>query len=146
LKRHDYVVTSLDFGVGLNRAVDTLSKLVRWQEQFGYILSSESRNLDALRDGFEFPLRPGSGLVLELLNADIAHSEDSRWLTGLLSIASEYSHQQLALGARFFATLILDSGSTLIGQAYESLSVPVPFWRGSRPNPFEDDARNEETS
>jgi hypothetical protein len=50
----------------------------------------------------------------------------------LLSIAREHSRWQLALGARFFATLILDRGSPLIGAPYESLSVPVPFWTAAR--------------
>ena len=140
LQRHDYAITSLDFDGGLDPVVSTLGRLLRWEEQFGYILSGDSRNLAALRDGFEFRVRPGHGMVFELLNTDIAHSEDSHWLAGLLSIAAEYSHQQLALGARFFTTLILDTKSKLVGQVYESLAVPVPFWNAGRSNPFEESA------
>jgi hypothetical protein len=137
LQRNDYAITSIDFGSGLNPAVGALGKLFRWEEQFGYILAGDSRNLNALRDGFEFSVKPGSGAVLEFLNADMAHSEDPEWFGGLLSIASEYSHQQLALGARFCTTLILDSGSKLVGQTYESVAVPVTFGLVGQ-NPFED--------
>jgi hypothetical protein len=140
LQRHDYAITSLDFGGGLNPAVSALGRLFRWEEQFGYVLSGDSRNLDALRDGFEFPVKPGNGMVFELLNTGIAHSENSHWLAGLLSIASEYSLQQLALGACFFTTLILEVESKLVGQVYESLAVPVPFWGAGRSDPFEDSA------
>jgi hypothetical protein len=88
--------------------------------------------LDALRDGFDFNLKPGEGHVLELLNAEVAQREDPWWLSGLLAIAHEHSVQQLALGARFFAVLVLDRDSLLIGAPYESLSVPVPFWTAAR--------------
>jgi hypothetical protein len=70
--------------------------------------------------------------VLELLNAEVAHHEDPQWFAGLLAIAHEHSRRQLALGARFFATLFLDRGSALIGAEYEKLSVPVPFWTAAR--------------
>ena len=137
LRQHGYALTSIDFAQGIGPAVVALGELFRWEEQFGYRLTSEKRNLDALRDGFEFDLEPGQGHVLELLNADAAHREDPRWLTGLLAIAHEYSRWQLALGARFFATLVLDRGSPLIGAAYETLSVPFPYSTAARHgNPF----------
>ena len=132
LRQHDYAVTSVDFGLGVSLAVGTLGEKFRWEEQFGYRLMPESRNLDALRDGFDFNLKPGEGHVLELLNAEVAHREDPRWLSGLFAIAHEHSLRQLALGARFFATLVLDGGSPLIGAPYETLSVPVPFWTAAR--------------
>ena len=103
-----------------------LGEQLRWEEQFGYKLTNEQRPSDALGDGFEFGLKPGQGHVLELLNAEVAHREDLRWLRGLLSIAHEYSRWQLALRARFFAMLVLDHGSPLIGVAYATLSVPFP--------------------
>jgi hypothetical protein len=132
LRQHDYAVTSIDFAEGVSPAVVALGERFRWEEQFGYRLAPENRNLDALRDGFDFELNPGEGHVLELLNAEVAHSEDPRWLFGLLAIAHEHSLRQLALGARFFATLVLDRGSPLIGAPYETLSVPVPFWTAAR--------------
>ena len=97
LRQHDYAVSSIDFAQGLSRAVVALGEKLRWEEQFGYRLAPESRNLDALRDGFEFELKPGQGQVLELLNAEVAHREDPRWLFGLLAISHEYSRNQLAL-------------------------------------------------
>ena len=132
LGEHGYTVTSVDFAQGVGPAVMALGEKFRWEEQFGYRLTAERRNLDALRDGFEFDLKPGQGHVLELLNSDVAHKEDPRWLAGLLAIAHEYSRWQLALGARFFATLFLDPGSPLIGAPYETLSVPVPFRTAAR--------------
>ena len=127
LRLHDYGVDSVDFGQGIGPAVIALGEMFQWHEQFGYAIKPESRNLDALRDGFEFDLRRGSGRVLELLNADVAYREDPRWLRGVLSIAHEYSHGQLGLGLRFFATLFLDAESPLIGMSYGSLSVPGAF-------------------
>jgi hypothetical protein len=102
LRQHDYAITSIDFAQGVSPAVVALGETFRWQEQFGYILSPDSRNLDALRDGFDFDLRPGQSHVLELLSAEVAHRENREWLSGLLAIAHEYSRWQLALGARFF--------------------------------------------
>jgi len=142
LQRHEYTVSSIDFAQGVGPAVVALGNLLRWEAQFGYTLTSDSRNLDALRDGFEFDLRPGQGHVLELLHADVAHREDPRWLLGLLAIAHERSRWELALGARFFVTLILDRlplnrHSPLIGVPFETLSVPGPFWHpGSQGDPF----------
>ena len=61
LRQHDYGVTSIDFALGVSPAVVALGELFRWEEQFGYSLKPESRNLNALRDGFEFDLKPGQG-------------------------------------------------------------------------------------
>lgn len=132
LRQHNYGLTSLDFAQGIGPAIVVLGERFHWEEQFGYKLTAQKRNLDALRDGFEFGLKPGQGHVLEMLNAEVAHREDHRWLAGLLAIAHEHSRSQLALGARFFATLFLDPGSPLIGAQYAKLSVPVPYWTAAR--------------
>jgi hypothetical protein len=137
LRQHDYAVSSIDFAQGIGPAVLALGEQVRWEEQFGYRLTPDKRNLNALRDGFEFDLKPGQGHVLELLNAEVAHREDPDWLSGLLSIAHDHSRWQLALGARFFMTLVLDRGSPLIGVPYQTSSVPAPFRTAARhANPF----------
>lgn len=128
LRKHNYAITSIDFEKGIGPAVVALGERLRWEDQFGYTLTAESRNLNAVRDGFDFNLKPGQRHVLELLHACVAHHEDAQWFAGLLAIVHEHSRRQLALGARFFATLFLDSGSPLIGVAYETLSVPGPFW------------------
>jgi hypothetical protein len=132
LRQHEYTVSSIDFSPGVGQAVKALGEMFRWEEQFGYKLTRESQNLNALRDGFEFDLKPGQGHVLELLNAEVAHNEDPHWLSGLLAIAHEHSRRHLALGARFFAMLVLDRGNPLIGAPFETLSVPVPFWTAAR--------------
>jgi hypothetical protein len=132
LRQHDYALSSIDFAQGVGPAVAALGKEFRWEVQFGYPLTPDSRNLDALRDGFAFDLQPRQGYVLELLNAEVAYREDAHWLSGLLAIAHEHSRWQLALGARFFVVLVLDPGSPLIGVPYETLSVPGPFWTAAR--------------
>jgi len=79
LRQHKYAISSIDFGRGLGPAVVALGDKCQWEDQFGYRLAAEDRNLDALRDGFDFGLKPGQGHVLELLNAEAAHREDPRF-------------------------------------------------------------------
>src|SRR5687768_3795364 len=76
LRENDYSLNAIDFGAGIGMAMVELGRLFRWQEQFGYELTSDSRNLDALRDGFDLDLPPGAGHAFELLNADVAYVED----------------------------------------------------------------------
>ncbi|HET6250554.1 MAG TPA: hypothetical protein VFE47_22900 [Tepidisphaeraceae bacterium] len=137
LRQQGYTIASIDFAQGVGPAVVALGELFHWEEQFGYRLTAEKRNLNALRDGFEFDLQAGQGHVLEMLNAEVAHQEDPDWFGGLLSITHEHFLCQLAVGARFFGMLILDRGSPLVGVGYEMLSVPVPFWSApNHENPF----------
>lgn len=60
LRRHGYAIDSLDCRPGLDEAIPALGRLLDWQGQFGYSLGPDDRNLDALRDGFEFNI-PQSG-------------------------------------------------------------------------------------
>jgi hypothetical protein len=139
LLKRDYTLHSINFLEGIGPAVVTMGKLFHWEEQFGYPLNPKSRNLDALRDGFEFDVNSGQGVVLELLNTEVAHREDPAWFTGLMSIVHEYSRNQLAVGARFFSVLILDQNSSLIGMPYETLAVPLTYSTSARHgNPFPD--------
>jgi hypothetical protein len=133
LRREGYGIESIDFRQGIGPATLAIRDLLRWEEKFGIPAKPDSLNLNALRDGFEFDLQPGEGKALELRDADVAYLEDREWLLGLLAIATEYSLQQLALGARFFAVLFLDRGSPLIGAQYESLIVPDTY--RTRPGP-----------
>jgi hypothetical protein len=128
LLRQGYEIDTVDCRPGLAVAVPALGRLLGWEEQFGYALRPESRNLDALRDGFEFAIPEGGGRVFEILRADLAWQEDPRWLCGLLSIAQEHSRQQLALGRRFFALLVVPEGSPFIGAVIEEIRVPAPYW------------------
>jgi len=132
LRTHGHAVSTIDFLQGIGPAVIAFGELFRWKEQFGYALGPESRILDALRDGFEFDVQPGRGVVLELMNAGVAYNENPSWFAGLLSIAREHSRVQLALGARFFTLLILSPCSALVGTAYEKVSVPSPFRTAAR--------------
>jgi hypothetical protein len=132
LRRHGYAIDSLDCRNGLAEVIPALGRMLRWQEQFGYSLGPNDRNLDALRDGFEFDVPDGGGRVLELFRADVAWREDARWLLGLLSIAHEHSIQQLALGRRFFALLAIPEDSPPVGAGIDQTQVPCPFWSPSR--------------
>jgi len=130
LKDNGYVLHTLNFAGGISPVVSGLGRYFRWQEQFGYSLDAESRNLSALADGFEIELPK---LVLKLSNFDRAWSEDSAWCRGFLSIVSEHSLRQLAIGGRFFGLLLVSSAeSALIGETFDDLSVPFPFrFRGT---------------
>jgi hypothetical protein len=128
LRREGYGVESIDFGQGIRAAVPQINEVFRWEEQFGYEFSSDrAPNLDALRDGFEFDLRPGDGKALVFHSAEVAYRKDRRWFLNLLAIAHEHSTEQLALGARFFTVLFLDEGSRLIGKRYEEVVVPRAY-------------------
>jgi hypothetical protein len=128
LRRHGYSIDSLDCTSGLAEAVPALGLMLGWREQFGHSLRTSDRNLNALRDGFEFLIPEEGGRVLEVIRPDLAWAEDPRWLLGLLSVAQEYSRQQLALGRRFFALLVISEGSPFVGEAIEQTRVPSPFW------------------
>ncbi|MCC9604968.1 hypothetical protein LOC68_25330 [Blastopirellula sp. JC732] len=128
LRSQNYGITSLDFANGVGPVVSYMGEIFLWEEQFGYKLTSDGGNLNALRDGFDFDLQPGQRHVLEIRNVDVAAKEDLPWLSGLLGIAHEYSRWQLALGARFFTLLALDESSPLIGLTYQTLTVPGLSW------------------
>jgi hypothetical protein len=102
LRRNGYGIDSFDCGAGVGQLVVELGRFFRWEEQFGYALGRDSRNLNALRDGFEFEISEAGGRVMELLRADLAWREEPDWFLGLVSIAMEHSRRQLALGRRFF--------------------------------------------
>jgi hypothetical protein len=105
-----------------------LGRLLCWEQQFGYSLSSDSRNLCALRDGFQFDIPEGGGHVFEIIRPEIAWEEDSLWLRGLLSIAQEHSRRQLALGRRFLTLLVVPERSPLIGAVIAETKVPGTYW------------------
>jgi hypothetical protein len=128
LLRQGYAIDTFDCRPGLAVAIPALGRLLRWEEEFGYPLHSHGRSLDALRDGFEFTIPEGGGRVFEILRPDLAWQEDHQWLCGLLSITQEQCRQQLALGRRFFALLVVPEGSPFIGAVVEEITVPAPFW------------------
>lgn len=128
LLRQGYEIDSFDCRPGLAVAVPELGRLLRWEEKFGYALVSDSRNLDALRDGFTFDIPEGCGRVFEMLRPDIAWREDRQWFCGLLDIIQEQCREELALGGRFFALLVVPEASKLIGAVLEQATVPGIYW------------------
>jgi hypothetical protein len=131
LDREAYEVDTLDCRAGLASAVPELGRMLRWEEQFGYSLGAEHRNLDALRDGFEFPPSP-QGRVFEVLGAEIAWREDPQWLLGLAAIVQEHSLRQLALGHRFFGLFVIPEGSPLVGATVNENRISGPYWNPCR--------------
>jgi hypothetical protein len=132
LLHEGYEIRTLDFRRGLAVAVPELGRMLGWEQQFGYALGPQSRNLDALRDGFEFPSAEGEGRVFELIRPDLAWGEDPVWLRGLLTIIQEHCRQQLALGRRFFSLLVVPEQSPFIGTLLEPGRVPGLYWNGCR--------------
>lgn len=128
LRRNDYRIDQFDCTVGLESFVERLGMVFRWEQQFGYPLTSDKRNLDALRDGFAVDVPASGGVVIELFRPDLVWREDSGWLLGLLAIASDHSRYHLACGRRFFTLLVVPEKSPLLGQTIEQLRVPVAFW------------------
>lgn len=126
----EYAIDTFDCRPGLAVAVPELGRLLRWEEQFGYAMNAERRSLDALRDGFDFDIPEGGGRVFEIVRPDLAWEEDRRWLGGLLAIVQEHSREQLALGRRFFALLVVPEQSPFIGAVFEEERVPHPWWGG----------------
>ena len=128
LFEHDYEVHRLECGLGFDVLLDQWNKLFRWEEQFGYALSSDRCGLDAVRDGFEV-LSSNGRSVLILDDSEVLWSERPSWLLGVLAIAQEYSLCELALGRRFICIISLPAGSNLVGQVIEQLVVPHPCVR-----------------
>jgi hypothetical protein len=125
---HMYAVESLQFEDGISPVVAHLGRRLNWQSEFGYELQGASRNLAALHDGFDFSVPNEGGLVLELSGFDKALQEDESWTKGFLSIVAEHSLRKLALGRRFFATILIHGEeSPFVGRQFDELAVPYPF-------------------
>ena len=128
LSSNGYATSLLDFSSGISPVIQQLGRELNWVENFGYELLGDSRNLAALHDGFHFEVPASGGLALLLCDFRKAMAADLNWSKGFLSILSEHSLRQLACGNRFFGLLeVQDSESPVVGQVFESLSVPYPF-------------------
>jgi hypothetical protein len=128
LEARGYQIHSVDCSGGYATAAPEFGRLFRWEEQFGYALTAERCNLDALNDGFDFDVGTDGGVVLELVRPDRKwKSKNHReWLLGVFSIASRHSRFQLALGRRFFTVLIVPGKCRMLGAEIETLKVPWP--------------------
>ena len=128
LGREGYDVRSVDCTKGFQSVLSQIGNLFRWKEEFGYYLQDGQGNLNAVRDGFDFDIPEGQGVVLELSAVDGLWKTHRDWISGLLSIASEHSRYQLALGHRFFTLLVLADQSPMIGATLDPIAVPVSQW------------------
>jgi|CXWL01.1.fsa_nt_gi hypothetical protein len=126
IKDNGYNEFELYCGSGFGGFVSQLNELFRWKDQFGYLLSEERCGLDAVRDGFDLPKSEG-GSVLRLTEADVLWAQEPEWFLGFLSIAAQYSREQLAVGLRFFTVLVLPQTSPLAGVVYETWCVPESY-------------------
>jgi len=128
LDRNAYAVERLDFSAGIGPVVESLGRRLNWENEFGYRLEANSRNLAALHDGFHFDVPAAGGLVLEIISLETALGEDIAWTRGFLAIISEHSLRALAQGRRLFALVhVQDPESLVIGQRFDELQVPYPF-------------------
>lgn len=122
----------MDFADGIGDVVVRLGEMLDWRGQFGYELTSASRNLNALRDGFEVDRIAGHCGVLVLRAFSTAWQEDAGWSRGFLNIVRERSLRQLAVGRRFFGVVgVPDADSALVGQRLRDDGIP-----GICPKPF----------
>ncbi len=137
LAGQSYIMEIFDFSEGISPVVAALGKRLNWEQEFGYELQGSSRNLAALHDGFDFEAPQQGGLVLELKGFEVALRENEEWSKVFLSIISEHSLRQLALGRRFFAVIPVESTNVAwLGNHYEELAIPYPFpFCRAAPNP-----------
>jgi hypothetical protein len=135
LLANQYEVTSFDFRSGISDVVAGLGEFLRWEYQFGYRLSPESRNLNALRDGyFGYPVPNEGGAVTIFKGFEQAWIEDEEWIKGLLSIGSEFSLIQLSVGRRYFVVVeVSDRESAVIGRTFDEHQIPYPY----SPHPYQ---------
>ena len=127
LAERGYTVDTIDCTGGLADVVEQINRLFRWEEQFGYKLSLERRNLDALNDGFDFAIPEGAGHVMQLVRPDVIWQEDAPWTIGLLEMAGDYGLLEFGLGRRFFTLLVTEWESPLLGVALRPCRVPHFF-------------------
>lgn len=128
LRNASYEIVVLDFKGGIGVVVSELGKTFRWEQQFGYALQADDRNLARLGDGFGYSIPAGGGLVLELRNFEAAFAEDREWSEGFLRVLSKHSLRHLALGQRFFGLAhVKDGESPIVGCSLGEKSVPYPY-------------------
>jgi hypothetical protein len=123
---HGYVIDTLDCSDGIGATLTRLGLLLRWEENFGHAMSSSTRSLDALDDGFEFEVPAEGGRILELLRPDVAWAQDPRGTLGLLATARQHSLVHLATGRRFLTVAVIPPDSPMIGAELEPARVVGP--------------------
>ncbi len=129
LLNRGYGVSVIDCCVPFVEVLSSIYILFRWQEQFGYTPERGYVNLNALWDGFDFDIPRGEGHVLELVGIDQLWKSNPQWVVALLEMAHDYSRIQMALGSRFFALLVVEEISDMIGATVTELKIPSPYRR-----------------
>ena len=128
LAERGYDVTLVDFGRSFELVLAELGSIFDWQGQFGYPMAEGNGNLDALADGFAFPMSRDRGRVLVVHNPEALASSHPSWFEGFLEIASDHSLLHLACGSRFFLLLVLARESSLPGRVYGTCTIPGAYW------------------
>jgi hypothetical protein len=128
LVERGYDVTLVDFARPFDVVLAELGSVFDWQGQFGYPMEDGKGNLNALADGFSFPISLERGRVLVVQNPEKLASLHPSWFDGFLEIASNHSLFHLACGSRFFLLLVLARESSLPGRAYASSTIPRSYW------------------
>jgi hypothetical protein len=128
LGQRSYDLATVDFGRSFKEVLAELGAILDWRGQFGYPLGEGEGNLNALADGFSFPISAERGRVLMVHHPETLASSHASWFDGFLEIASDHSLFHLACGSRFFVLLVLARESTLPGRAYGTRTIPSTYW------------------
>jgi hypothetical protein len=128
LVERGYDLTFVDFARSFEGVLAELGSMFDWLGQFGYPMEDGKGNLDALADGFSFPVSRERGRVLVVQHPETLASAQPRWFDGFLEIASNHSLFHLACGSRFFLLLVLARESSLSGRVYGTCGIPVTYW------------------
>jgi hypothetical protein len=128
LVERGYDIKVVDFGCPFEAILAELGAIFDWQSQFGYPIEEGSGNLNALADGFSFPISAQRGSVLVVQNPEALASSRPDWFNVFLEIASDHSLLHLACGSKFFLLLVLARESSLPGRTYGTRTIPVAYW------------------
>lgn len=128
LVEHGYEIVLVNFARSFEDVLVELGSIFDWQGQFGYPMEEGKGNLNALADGFSFPISAERGRVLVVQSPETLASSHPDWFDGFLEIASDHSLFHLACGSRFFVLLVLSRESSLPGHTYANCAIPNVYW------------------
>src|SRR4051812_36154988 len=91
LVEHGYEIALVNFAGPFEDVLVELGTIFDWEGQFGYPMAEGKGNLNALADGFSFPISAERGHVLVVQSPETLASSHPGWFDGFLEIASNHS-------------------------------------------------------